>query len=328
MDTVSTTAITLKPRTFAKICQLVLERWGISLNSGKETLVRSRIAKRMRMLELRDVEDYLVYVLEDRTGVELQRLVDAISTNTTSFYREPDHFNFIRGAVDQWARDGARLLRIWSTAASTGEEPYTLAIELSETLESRPVEVRILATDINTEVLRTAQRGVYPGQTVQPVPKELRTRYFTRQGPEDDSRQTGEGRPGGDEAGEERSGQAAGPEASPQGESDSAAAGGAPGAEPSAADLRPEVAGGEPRPEPGPDDGQGRGENPSGQTDVAAGPEGEVRGSVPGTEDPSPEERELRQAMEAQLRRVPDDPAGLLRQRFILQHLRREGRLP
>ncbi|MEW6411922.1 MAG: protein-glutamate O-methyltransferase CheR [Candidatus Zixiibacteriota bacterium] len=186
MDTVSTTAITLKPRTFAKICQLVLERWGISLNSGKETLVRSRIAKRMRMLELRDVEDYLVYVLEDRTGVELQRLVDAISTNTTSFYREPDHFNFIRGVVDQWARDGARLLRIWSTAASTGEEPYTLAIELSETLESRPVEVRILATDINTEVLKTARRGVYPGQTVQPVPKELRTRYFTRQGPEDD----------------------------------------------------------------------------------------------------------------------------------------------
>jgi Ca-activated chloride channel homolog len=85
--------------------------------------------------------------------------------------------------------------------------------------------------------------------------------------------------------------------------------------------------GGEPRPEPGPD-GQGRGGTRPGQPDGAEGPEGEAQGPVPGTADPSPEERERRQAMEAQLRRVPDDPAGLLRQRFILQHLRREGRLP
>ena len=190
MQSALSTAVKLKPRTFERIRQLVLEKWGMSLSQGKEPLVRSRIAKRMRSLGLMDVDDYLEYVLGDQSGSELQILVDAISTNTTSFYREPEHFEFLRTIVKQWAALSDRRLRLWSTAASSGEEPYTLAIELKEVLEHTPIEARILATDINSEMLRIAQKGVYPGQVVERVPKRLRAKYFTSQGPADNREYT------------------------------------------------------------------------------------------------------------------------------------------
>lgn len=135
----------------------------------------------MQKLALLKYGDYLNRVLDDDSGQELQTLLDAVSTNTTSFYRERDHFDFIRGIVNDWTLAGHRTLRFWSAASSTGEEPYTLAIELQECIGKRPIDARILATDINTQVLIAAQKGIYAESKVAPVPKKLLKRYFTRQ---------------------------------------------------------------------------------------------------------------------------------------------------
>ncbi len=172
--------VEMKAETFDQIRKIVYDKSGIYLNETKDALVRARISKRMRKLGLEDFCDYLSFVVEDHSGNEIQHLLDAISTNTTSFYREDDHFNLIRALVKDWMDDGLRKLRVWSAAASTGEEPYTLAIELKEAIGAKPMDVKILATDIASSVLATAQRGEYDDERVAPVPRFLRAKYFIK----------------------------------------------------------------------------------------------------------------------------------------------------
>jgi chemotaxis protein methyltransferase CheR len=166
--------------TFEKFRQVVYDRSGISLGPSKEALVASRVAKRMRTLGLQEYGDYLDFVLRDRAGDEMVHLVDAISTNVTSFFREPDHFTFLSAAVKEWLGTGQRRFRIWSAAASTGEEPYTLAMTLCETIQEPGVDVKILGTDISTKVLQTCKAGVYSIAKLKGVPAELRQKYFER----------------------------------------------------------------------------------------------------------------------------------------------------
>nr|MBN2278474.1 chemotaxis protein CheR [candidate division Zixibacteria bacterium] len=170
----------LKADTFYRLREIVYQQSGISLNDSKESLVKARVAKRMRALRMESYDDYLDLILNDPTGVEIQMLLDAISTNTTSFYREADHFDFLRTVIKDWLNKGQRIIRIWCTASSTGEEPYTLAIELAENIGRHSVEVRILATDINLQVLRAAQSGVYTEDRIAPIPKHLKTKYFNK----------------------------------------------------------------------------------------------------------------------------------------------------
>jgi len=166
--------------TFQKIREVVYNRSGISLGENKQALVRARIAKRIRVLNLGSYEEYLEYMLDDSSGVELENMLDVISTNTTNFYREDAHFDIMRQILKQWIEGGLRKLRVWCAAASTGEEPYTLAIELLETIGDKRVDARILATDIAPSVLKTALRGEYTEDKVEPVPKRLRHLYFER----------------------------------------------------------------------------------------------------------------------------------------------------
>jgi chemotaxis protein methyltransferase CheR len=172
--------IEMKIETFDKIRQIIYDKSGIFLNESKDALVRARISKRMRKLGLEDFGDYLRCVVNDQTGKEIENLLDAISTNTTSFYREADHFNLIRSLVQGWIDNGQRKLRVWSAASSTGEEPYTLAIELKEAMGVSPVDTKILATDIAPSVLATAQVGEYDDERVAPVPNFLLAKYFVR----------------------------------------------------------------------------------------------------------------------------------------------------
>jgi chemotaxis protein methyltransferase CheR len=180
MGTITKAPGGMNAATFSKIREIVYETSGISLNQGKKSLVKARIAKRMKVLGLEDYGAYLSYVLEDKTGAEIQHMLDAISTNTTSFYREADHFSLIREVVREWLDLGRNTLRFWSAASSTGEEPYTLAIELKETIGNKPVTAKILATDISTKALLVAQRGSYPSDRISTVPKYLRTKYFIK----------------------------------------------------------------------------------------------------------------------------------------------------
>lgn len=170
----------LSNETFDGLRTVVYERCGIVLGDNKQALVKARIQKRLRRLGLDSYADYLALIRADTSGTEVGHLVDALSTNVTSFYREPRHFTFMRAAIEAWLASGLRKLRIWSAACSSGEEPYTIAIEVSDLIGSKNIDVRILATDISTKVLKRCRRGEFTSSHVKPVPPMLRQRFFTR----------------------------------------------------------------------------------------------------------------------------------------------------
>ena len=160
---------------FARISELLHQRTGILLAPGKETLVMGRLDKRLRQLGLTSYGEYLE--LLRTAGDELRFAIDALTTNETYFFREPQHFDFLRTVVVPAARAG-RSLRVWSAAGSTGEEAYTIAMTLADAMPGRPWEV--VATDISTKVLRTAQRGVYPLAAADRIPDGLLRRFCRR----------------------------------------------------------------------------------------------------------------------------------------------------
>jgi chemotaxis protein methyltransferase CheR len=147
-------------RDFERIRVLIYQRAGISLHAGKQAMVYSRISRRLRETQHRSFSSYLQW-LEQATGPdadrEWQEFVNSLTTNLTSFFREEHHFPLLAEALKERA---GRPIRIWCNAASTGEEPYSLAMTVVETLGANPA-CRIMASDIDTNVLATAQRGVY-----------------------------------------------------------------------------------------------------------------------------------------------------------------------
>ena len=165
---------------FQKFCDIAYRQAGISLREGKEALVSARVSKRVRALGLRDSEEYLRFLESDPTGGELVSFLDVITTNFTRFFREPDHFDDLREALERWYGEGQRRFRIWSAASSTGEEPYSIAITVLETLAGRGADVRILATDISTRVLATASEGRYGESATRAMSPGLRSKYFDR----------------------------------------------------------------------------------------------------------------------------------------------------
>ena len=168
-------------KTFDKFRKIIYEKSGISLNEGKESLVTARVGKRMRALGITDHQEYLRHVLNDTAAEEIVQLLDAISTNVTSFYRETEHFEFIGKLAREWAEKGQRRFRFWSAACSTGEEPYSLAITLLESLkdfEREELDIKILATDLSTRVLKMCEAGNYEKEKLASVSRPLVQRYF------------------------------------------------------------------------------------------------------------------------------------------------------
>jgi chemotaxis protein methyltransferase CheR len=171
----------METQLFQRFAALAYEKAGINIKPGKEALVAARVAKRQRALSIPDAQGYLRYLEEDGTGEELAHFLDVISTHFTSFFREPDHFHLLEEEVARLAAAGQKRLRLWSAAASTGEEAYTMAMTVLGVPGAAALDVKILATDIAVETLRQAQAGVYPADRVDPVPPALRSRWFTRQ---------------------------------------------------------------------------------------------------------------------------------------------------
>jgi chemotaxis protein methyltransferase CheR len=132
----------------------------------------------MRTLGIASHQDYLKLVCAGGGEEELVRLLDAISTNFTSFFREPVHFEILADLTREWVAAGQSRLRIWSAASSSGEEPYTLAMVLREVLGDPRYDVSILATDISTAVLTQARQGVYTGKQVATVPAQMKREYL------------------------------------------------------------------------------------------------------------------------------------------------------
>ncbi len=171
----------MNAKTFEAFRQLVYEQSGIWLRDGKEALVSARVGKRMRALGFDNHRTYLRNVKEDESGEEVVHLLNAISTNVTSFFREPEHFDFLTERLHEWHDQGQRRLRLWCAACSSGEEPYSLAITMQETFgERNGVDAKILATDICTQVLEKSLEGRYPENKVEPVSKPLLKKYFER----------------------------------------------------------------------------------------------------------------------------------------------------
>jgi chemotaxis protein methyltransferase CheR len=167
----------LGPAEFRAISALVTERAGIQLPPGKEGLVRSRLAKRLRALGLTDFSQYIQRVTTGGDTAELQQMLDAISTNKTSWWREHAHFDLL---VAEVATLPARKqpYTVWSAGCSTGEEPYGLGIILSEVLGG-PDKARILATDLSTKVLEKAKAGRYGADELDGVTPARRQAWFT-----------------------------------------------------------------------------------------------------------------------------------------------------
>lgn len=170
----------MRTETFNKFRRLVYETSGISLGPEKTALVTSRISKRMKALDIDSHEEYLKHVTENMARGEIIHMIDAISTNVTSFYREASQFDFLTDLITNRPDRGRGKLRIWSAASSTGEEPYTLAITLLEALNDQAPDARILATDISTKVLTLAQRGCYEEKKIEAVPRALQMAYFDK----------------------------------------------------------------------------------------------------------------------------------------------------
>lgn len=138
----------------------------------------SRIAKRMRILGIDDYNQYLQYLLDDDSGDEITRFLDVISTNVTSFFREPEHFEFLGEFISDNLAKGKKRVRIWSAAASTGEEPYSIAMTVLIAAGTQAADMRILGTDISTKALTAAREGKYSTAAMDKVPDSLKSRFF------------------------------------------------------------------------------------------------------------------------------------------------------
>ena len=167
---------------FGNFQRFIFDAAGITLSSNKKALVCGRLAKRVHARKLSSYADYFQLLKSARDPAEVQTAIDLLTTNETYFFREPKHFDYLVGTVLPQMRDaGIDRLRVWSAACSTGAEPYTLAMLLDAFAQDRQgPDYGILATDLDSEVLRTARRGVYPAAMLDPVPAGLRARYAMR----------------------------------------------------------------------------------------------------------------------------------------------------
>jgi len=171
---------------FRRIAAILHDCAGISLSESKATLVYSRLAKRLRSLGLESFRDYCALVASSGGADERQQMIAALTTNVTRFFREPHHFDHLRSQVLPPLLDAARRgspVRIWSAGCSSGEEPYSIALTILQLMpDAADHDVRILATDIDTNVLAHARTGTYGASNMLQIPGDLRSRWFDKDG--------------------------------------------------------------------------------------------------------------------------------------------------
>ncbi len=171
---------------FQQIATLIKDASGISLTESKVSLVYSRLAKRLRAKDIKTFREYCAFVKSDDGAEERNNMLNALTTNVTRFFREPHHFDILKSSVLPpllaQAKRGGRV-RIWSSACSSGEEPYSIALTLLSLLpDAASYDIKILATDIDKNILDRAQNGVYRTSNVEPVPTNLQKKYFNKVG--------------------------------------------------------------------------------------------------------------------------------------------------
>jgi len=179
--------LSVSPAVFEKFQKLIYSETGIWLGSSKTALLCGRLFRRLRMLELSSLESYYECVAHPEQHEERERMIDAITTNETRFFREPRQFEFmLQRVLPRWQADADRGLRpkrvrIWSAGCSSGEEPYSVAMLLAKHLpEQEGWDVRLLATDISNRVLEKACKGVYSMAKAAEIPPDLLHSFMLR----------------------------------------------------------------------------------------------------------------------------------------------------
>lgn len=164
------------PRDFSRVRDMIYQRAGISLSENKQDMVYSRLARRLRVLGLNSFTAYLDSLAVDVNNKEWEAFTNALTTNLTSFFRETHHFPILADFVKHRHGD----IQIWCSASSTGEEPYSIAMTVCEAFNSLTPPVRIIATDIDTNVLEVAANGIYPVDRLEKMTSARVKRFFLK----------------------------------------------------------------------------------------------------------------------------------------------------
>lgn len=177
----------LEDHDFNRLRDIVYKEAGIKLSDVKKILMQSRLMKRLRELRLDSFGDYYDYLIENYNEEKIN-FINLITTNKTDFFRENDHFEFMKNVVlPEYQRRGMKEIRIWSAGCSTGEEPYTIAMVTREFFgTNKSPEILILATDIDTQVLQKAKNGIYSEDHLATVDPKYLKKYFVTEKNEDD----------------------------------------------------------------------------------------------------------------------------------------------
>jgi chemotaxis protein methyltransferase CheR len=169
----------LGEREFRQVSEIVYGICGINLKNGKEALVRARLMKRLRVLKMESFREYIKFIKCDEGRDEVGLLIDVMTTNKTSFFREADHFTFLRDEV--LPEMNTQRMRFWTAACSSGEEPFSLSMLLHENIPNiQSKDILILATDISMSMLERARSAVYGEDRIQDLPPAFLKKYFVR----------------------------------------------------------------------------------------------------------------------------------------------------
>jgi chemotaxis protein methyltransferase CheR len=173
-------------KDFRALADLIMERTGIVIADHKKHMVYSRIARRLRVLGFKAFSQYVVYISGDGGEEEMADFMNAVTTNLTRFFREPHHFDHLRDHVLKPLAlnpPANRRVRLWSAGCSSGMEVYSMAMMVAETIPNfEQWDIKLLATDIDTNMLNKGREGIYRKEDVEPVPAEFRKHYLTRYG--------------------------------------------------------------------------------------------------------------------------------------------------
>lgn len=184
---IENTSATLSNSDFAKLSSFIYQRCGIKMPDSKKVMVEARLRRRLKSLNMQSYGQYCEFLFSQKgTEEEITQMVDVITTNKTDFFREPKQFTFLSETalpelVNSERAGIQRPLNVWSAGCSTGEEPYTLSIVLSEFAQNFPrYSFNILATDISTRVLEKASLGIYEQEKTEPISHSLIQKYFLK----------------------------------------------------------------------------------------------------------------------------------------------------
>jgi chemotaxis protein methyltransferase CheR len=168
---------------FNKLSQFIMSEYGIKMPPEKKIMLQSRLQKRLKALGIDNFKEYLEYLFSPHgMSEEVIHMMDVVSTNKTDFFRESSHFDYmLSDALPTLLKTGIKNFKVWSAGCSTGDEPYTIAITLSEFKENNPaIDFSIFASDISTQVLKIATDAIYNEDKIKDIPLSLKKKYFLR----------------------------------------------------------------------------------------------------------------------------------------------------